>query len=429
MLRAGLRCRRLRLGWSSSRSIIPLPSGLSARCFSTNRYSDAEATLRTLPELKAANETPDASAAYDHLKRALDIVSNAGDPKLVIVAHGYLAQLCYRVGQPDAEAVHRVMAIEALKQDAGVDPGSSAIPSDTESASAISNALNGLALCRLRTHKPENRAVAGAAAQEAEQYAQTVSMRLASSLHKALALERGSAEQRLVLSALSSLSDDVAFDRQSGVPDAPGFATFFLALFAEADAGGPSDEKALRRLEALLSRWADRDDFDLVELQCAVARQMVARGPSGAANSANLDAAEDLLVTALRSAENLGNKLDMTEPLLGFAHLYAAQSRKVEAEGMFRSVEERFAQLAKRSAFNALSAEVFCRAMGEFAFFLEGVGRESEAEAKRTQGAKLRAQFPAILGGPLHVPLWFVDSCIEHYDVFHSSTAQLPTDQ
>lgn len=418
MIRIGWRCRQpFRL------PSVPLLSGsqpsrpaLSARFLASNRYSEAEATLNTLPELKAANETPDATAAYDHLKRALDIVSNAGDHKLVVVAHGYLAQLCYRVGQPDAEGLHRLMAIKALKEDAGLEEDSSTIPGDPDAAGALSNAFNGLSLCRLRANKPGNMDVASAAAKEAELYAQSASMRLAASLHKALALQRGSAEQRLVLSALSNMSGEVPLG-QSGEPDVPGFATLFLALFAETDVGGPSDEKALGRLKALLSRWEDREGFDLVELQCAAARQMVTRGPSGAGNSANLDAAEGLLVSALKSSERLGNKLDMAEPLLGLAHLYAAQSRKIEAEGMFRSVEERFSGLMARSAFNVLSAEVFCRVMDEFALFLDGVGRESEAESKRRDAAKLRAQFPHILGTPPPVPLWFVDSCIDHYAV------------
>jgi hypothetical protein len=379
------------------------------RGLSSARFAAAEAALESLPELKAARATPDAAAAYDHLKRALDIVSNVGDRKLVIVGHGHLVRLCYNVGLAEAERAHRVAAIDELLLD-------EAEAGDGESM--LSAAYNGLALSCLRVGGSESLLAASTAAGAAEKYAQSVPMRLGAALHAALARPRGSDGQRLLLSAVAN-QDGGGAVAGPGAVDVAGLATLFLAVGAESDGGGPSDERALGRLRALLDRWAERDDFDLVEAQCAAARQYVLRGPGGAgANSANLDAAEAVLAVALKSAQRLGNRLDTSEPVLALAHLYAAMNRKVEAEGMFRSVEDRFAGLKSRRAFTVLTGEVYCRAVEEFARFLDGLGRRAEAEARRKGAAEVRALFPAILGGgQLPVPLWVVDSCIERYAV------------
>jgi hypothetical protein len=113
----------------------------------------------------------------------------------------------------------------------------------------------------------------------------------------------------------------------------------------------------------------------------------------------------------------MGNNLDMSEPLLGLARLYAAKGRDVEAEGLFRSVEERFSGLAEKRAFTVLPAEVFCRSMDSFSAFLENIGRRREADIKRDRTAEVRALYPEILGHTPHAPLWFVDSCIRRYCV------------
>jgi hypothetical protein len=379
------------------------------RGLASARYAAAEAALGSLPELQAARETPDASAAYGHLKRALDVVSNVGDRKLVVVAHGHLARLCYSVGRPDVERSHRVAAIDALLQE------DADARDDGEPAALLAAAYNGLALSCLRVSGAESALAAGAAAASAEAYARSAPMRLAASLHAGLARPAGSDAQRLLLSAVARL--DVA--AEPGEVDVAGWADFFLAVNGVSDGGGPGDERALARMRGLLARWDERDDFDLVEAQCAAARELVRRGPDGAgANATGLDEAEGLLTVALKSAERLGNKLDMSEPVLGLAQLYAAKRLKVEAEGMFRSVEDRFAGLKERHAFTVLTAEVYCRALEQFAHFLGGVGRDAEAASKRKDANEVRAQFPAILGTSAPpVPLWFVDSCIEHYAV------------
>lgn len=386
------------------------PSRSGRRGLASARYAAAEAALGSLPELQAAKETPDASLAYGHLKRALDVVANVGDGKLVVVAHGHLARLCYGVGRADIERAHRVAAIDALLQEEA-----NASDDDPEPKALLAAAYNGLALSCLRVPGAESALAADAAASSAEGFARSAPMRLAASLHTALARPPGSDGQRLLLSAVARL-DDAA---EPGAADVSGFAQLFLALHAPSDGGGPDDERALARMRRLLERWDDRGDFDLVEAQCAAARELIRRGPAGAgANAANLDAAEALLTRALNDAERLGNKLDMSEPVLGLAQLYHAKHMKLESEGMYRSVEDRFAGLKQRNAFTVLTAEVYCRALEEFATVLEGAGRVAEAQAKRKDADEVRSQFPAILGGqPPPVPLWFVDSCIEHYAV------------
>jgi hypothetical protein len=395
-----------------------LATSLQRRKLSSIRYSEAKSAISSLPELSAAKETPDASAAYGHLKRALDVVSNAGDRKLVIVAQGHLAAHCYKVGQAGVERMHRVAAIDALL----LEEAESADKKDDgdDTPALLSAAYNGLALSCLRVGDAENLLAAGAAADLAERHATTAQMRLGGSLHAALARTRGSQGQRIMLSAIAGVGGDIrAVDGGVSI-DTPVFATLFSGMFAESDNGGPGDEAAMQKMRDGVERWAGRaDDFDMVESRCAAAREFVSRrGPDASPESKmRLDEAESFLTDALKQSERLGNKLDMSEPLLGLADLYAAKGRSVEAEGLYRSVEERFGGLVEKKTFTVLPAEVFCRSMDSFSAFLESVGRGREADTKRERAAKVRALYPEILGRTPHVPLWFVDSCIGFYRV------------
>jgi hypothetical protein len=386
----------------------------ATRYMSSARYAAALTAINSLPELASAKATPDASAAYDYFKRALEIVGKAGDPKLVIVAHGYLARHAYTIGDAATERAHRVAVIDGLRNEAAA----AGADNDPETTSLLASAYNGLALTCLRVAGSESLLAAGAAADAAERHSVSAHSRVAASLHAALARPRGSEGQRMLLSAIASM------EVEDDPLDIPGFASFFLGLFADEDAGGASDKECLRRLRDVIERWKGRDDFDLVEIQCATARELMRRGSRSSPDRGYsrlgrdaVDDAEDILAAALATSQRLGNKLDMSEPLLGLAILYHATKRNVEAEGLFRSVEERFSALERRKAFTVVSAELCCRMLDAFATFLSDVGRGREAEMKRARAAEIRAMFPSILGQEPHVPLWFVDSCIELYAV------------
>lgn len=372
------------------------PSLIPHRALTSARYAAASSALNSLPELKSARETADASLAYSHLERALEIVTPANDRKLIIVAHGHLARLCHSVGRAAAERAHRVAAIEALHAEA-------ADGSDEDEA-LLSRAYGGLALACLRVGGDESALAAASAASAAEACAVGARGKVEAGLLGALARPQGKG-QRILLSAVGKLGGEVVEKEEEGV-DVAGFAEFFLAVRAE-----KGDGDALGRLDRLVDRWAGRG-FDEVEVRVAAAREYVFR-------VGEMNRAEELLTEALGIAEKLGNKLDTSEPVLGLAVLYGAMERKIEAEGMFRSVEDRFEGLREKSAFTVLTAEIYCRAMEEFAAFLQKAGRDKEAEVKRGRASDVRALFPAVLqtGSPPHVPFWFVDSCIEHFAV------------
>lgn len=361
------------------------------------RYAAASSALNSLPELKSARETADASLAYSHLQRALEIVTPANDRKLVIVAHGHLARLCHSVGRAAAERAHRVAAIEALHAEA-------AAGSDEDEA-LLSRAYSGLALACLRVGGDESALAASSAASAAEACAVGARGKIEAGLLGALARPQGKG-QRILLSAVGKLGGEMVEEEWEQGVDVAGFAEFFLAVRSE-----KGDGEALRRLDRLVDKWAGRG-FDEVEIRVAAAREYVFR-------DGGMKRAEALLTEALGIAEKLGNKLDMSEPVLGLAVFYGAMERKIEAEGMFRSVEDRFEGLREKNAFTVLTAEIYCRAMEQFAVFLQKAGRGKEAEVKRGRASDVRALFPAVLqtGSPPHVPFWFVDSCIEHYAV------------
>jgi hypothetical protein len=380
------------------------------------RYASAVTAINSLSELSDAKATPDRWAAYDYLKRALHIVSNAGDPTLVIVANSYLARHAFAFGDGAAERNYRYHVIGGLHR--AYTPDDRNPENDVDSAALLANAYNGLALACLRVSGSASLNAAARAADAAVQLSVSAHSRLASSLHAALARPRGSEGQRMLLSAIAGM------ENQDGPLDIPGFASFFLGIFGEKDGGGPSDGDSLKRLNDLVERWRGRDDYILVEVQCATAREIISRasfhssGPRSPLRTDATDDAEEILGQALTTADRLGKRLDMCEPLLGLAELYHRMNRAVEAEGMFRSVEKRFSGLEQHRAFNFVSAELYCRMQRAFAAFLSDVGRSREADMKRSSLAVVQGIFPDILNTESpHVPLWFVDRCIEHYSV------------
>jgi hypothetical protein len=244
----------------TSRTIVRqiIAASMRYRGLTSSGYTAAHAALNSLPDLAAAHETPDASAAYDHLKRALDIVSNAGDRKLVVVAHGHLATHCYKVGQAGVERMHRVAAIDALLAEAADCADKAEELDDTNTA--ICAAYNGLSLSCLRVGDAEHLLAAGAAADMAERRATTAQMRLGASLHAALARPRGSEGQRIMLSAIAGVGGEVVDSTNGSEVDVPAFANLFIGMFSESD-GGASDEAALQKMRDVVSRWSGRQDL------------------------------------------------------------------------------------------------------------------------------------------------------------------------
>ena len=199
----------------------------------------------------------------------------------------------------------------------------------------------------------------------------------------------------------------------SSTIDVPGFARYFLSNLPPSSSLDPLDHA-----EALLVRWDSHPGFDHVEALVSAARvTMKLRGSDGFAQ------AHDYLTRALKEVDNIGNELDKAEPLLALAELYAEKGSVVEAEGLFRSVEQRFEPAVKRSAFTVASAAVYCKSMSAFAAFLErvefnGKTREREAKDKREKMVKVKDVFPEVLAGAeQNVPLWFVESVMPHFDM------------
>lgn len=222
----------------------------------------------------------------------------------------------------------------------------------------------------------------------------------------ALSAPRGSRVATTLCTALLNLENDEKDDR---VLDVVGFARVGMMLRAEGE-----DAKA-DHAKALVVRW-EGGGYDFVEALCMAADCVKKVGER--------ELAEDLLGRALRVAGELGNELDKSEALLGLAVLYEERGNIIEAEGLYRAIEERFDKVRENDRFTVSSADVYCRAVERFASFLEraevnGVKRDKEATLRRQRAAEVRALFPEVLGEPRGdaVPLWVVDSLLPHFEL------------
>lgn len=335
------------------------------------------------------------------------------------VVHSLLARHYHRVGDLTNERAHRLDAISALWQDAsGNESTDNAHVGDERSVpeeyrALIATSHIALAVSCLRAPGAEALLAASAAASTAERFAFTENQRLASSLLTALSSGRGSPRQKLMLSALTAM--DV--DPTTAAVDVPGFARYFLATLG--GEGKAADKSATDNAHALVVRWDQRGGFDFIEALCAAADVICQQE-----GKSNWEQANDLLERAVKEAGRIGNDLDKGEPLLGMAKLYVRRGRIVEAEGMFRSVEERFEPLRSRMAFTVSSADLYCRNMEAFADFLSRVEfngrlREREGDVKREKMAPVRDMYASILNGTeeRNAPLWFVDSVLPHFEI------------
>lgn len=379
----------------------------SRRYLSSARYQAANSALNSLPEISAAQEAPNPYVARDHLKRALEIVSNTGDPRLVILAHGRMANVYFELGLASVERSHRVAMIDLLEEE--LKHGS-----DEATPELLSAAYNALALSCLRVGDNEHLLAAGAAAEAAGRNAISVSARLSATLNTAISRPPGSESQRVLLSAVTAGAGQHADITKSY--DLPGFARYFSGLFATCDAGGPHDISALDSLRELRSRWESKNDWDLVEVECTLARQLTKR-QDRRNDTERFNEAEEILSSALSRARELGSELDTCEVLLAIAELYAIMRRSLEAEGLFRRIDEHMGKLYEKRAFSVASADLFCRASSKFAELMKRLNREREAEILTAKLSDVRNLFPEVLSRPPHIPLWTVDSCIRLYDL------------
>lgn len=383
------------------------PHWYPRRHLASAKYEAANSALNSLPEISAAKNAPNASVAHEYLKRAFEIVSHAGDPRLVILAHGRLARHYYDVGLASAERMHRVAMIDILETEMKLDR-------DDATPALLSASYNGLALSCLRVGDDEYLLAAAAAADAAGRHAASARARLSATLHSALSRPRGSESQSIMLSAITA---GAGFNANGLDPvDLPGFARFYEALFAKHDSGGPKDTNALTILRHLVNRWQAKDNFDLIEVECALGTQLVNRG-SAESENARYAEAEDVLSSALSRARRVGTEIDCCEPYLAIARLYTRMRRHVEAEGLYRNIDENFTKLLDKKALSVMSADLFCRATTEYAELMGRVGRRREAEVLRNRIENVRKMFPEILSHTPHVPMWTVDSCIRQYDL------------
>ena len=413
------RCLRL----VATHSVRPKPP-------TTPRVQDALHQLASLPEITQASQTPDAQLEKTLLNRVLHLVS--GTPTDAVssprpsmgknyeaVVHGLLARHFHRVGDITSERFHRLESISALWLDATTHPIQAITHGDYQNLSYDDRALLAashiaLALSCLRAPGSEPQLAASAAAATAERFAVTEQHRLAASLLLALSSEKGSPRQTMMLSALTAIDNNGA----EAPVDVPGIARYFLATTAGESTD--TDINPVDHAQALVVRWDTRGGFDYIEALCAAALILIKRQDKLA-----LDQAEDFLGRALKEVEGIGNNLDKSEPLLTLAKLYTTRGQIVEAEGMYRAVEQYFDPVLKRMAFTVSSADLYCRAMEAFAGFLEKVEfnavlREKEGAAKREKKRPVKEMYPAILCGgeeDRFVPLWLIDSMLPQFDM------------
>lgn len=391
--------------------------------------------LHSIPELKQALTTNDASLRSTLLSRIFDILTPAstssspspsapsnpgsGSPHAV-VAHSLLARQAHITGDVPVERSHRVHALTHLS---ALDVRTEDEVSSLRSALAAANLA--LSLCCLRSRGAEMRLASASSAATAEALSTHSSTRMCSTLLSALSA--GSAQKRgMLLTALT------AIDARGEQPDSAGFARYFIAT----DALRTGDhETALDQSLALVTRWDFEISTDSEHSTAPVSTYDVVEALVLAADACDRarggDQAEDLLRKALSEIERVGgNKVDKCEPLLGLAKLYIGRNAVIQAEGMFRAAEDAFEQIWKQKAFTIASAHVYVRVLEGFADMLEkvtvnGVQRRTEVEEKRFKIQQIKGMFPYIMPPVVEqdaestsaIPPWVVDSLISHFDL------------
>lgn len=121
---------------------------------------------------------------------------------------------------------------------------------------------------------------------------------------------------------------------------------------------------------------------------------------------------------AVNVAADIGNDLDKSEPLLALAAMSENDGRIVEAEGLYRAVEERLDNVREKTGFSLAAADVYVRGLERFAAFLaraqwNGKSREREAQVRLEKVGQVRGAFGDLLcEGERRAPLWIVESLL-----------------
>lgn len=437
--RVGTRIWQEKIAWgyrsSSTKSSNPsfAETGSSLRRDPPVILQRAIDDINSLSEVKQAVKTQDATSRHTLLMRVLeiftrtspesptkDIVKQASSTPHTIVAYTLLARHAHIIGDVPMERSHRVQAIDHLTR---------LKVNEEESAAhryVLASSNLALALCCLRSKDSEMQLAADAAASTAEPLSVCTQTRISAALLSALAA--GEQRRTLLLSALTAVDPSAISGNDSlPAPDITGYARYFLVHDAvtRLECKGNIDSTidgaaAADHALALVTRWDGRA-HDFVEALVLAARAIRIHRK---ADKSGLALAEDLLTRALREVERVGNSADKAEPLLGLAQLCVARGSVIEAEGFFRAVEDALERKWSQTAFTVASANVYCRAMEEYACFLDkmsvdGRARHTEASQKRERAKVIQDLFPYVLGpkGTTSVSPWFVESMLPHFDL------------
>ncbi len=365
------------------------------------RLQGAWREVLTLPEVSNARSSgsPALSGAELTRARAILVQAKANPVSVAIVAH-LEALNCHARGLFTAEMRARSATIEAL-----LDSSSSDVL-DNEQAPLVSAVAAARALASLRGF---DSAFATSASNFAANHAVCTQTRLAAEFCGAASqMKDDPTAARARLSAIVALAPP-------GDKIKPQDAD--LGGLARA-VGGTTDE-----LRGLVVRWDScrPATFDYVEALVAMGKALAREAftlPNDDEKRKSLESeAEDFMAKALEVSGTIGNEMDKAEALLAIAQLYARQGNIVEAEGLFRSVEDRFAKGIERDAFSVSAASVYVRTMDAYGRFLEnsefaGRKRTKEAELIRAKEQRVRETFKEVLDGRNVAPLWVVDSLL-----------------
>lgn len=361
----------------------------------------------TLPEVSNARSSgsPALSGAELTRARAILVQAKANPVSVAIVAH-LEALNCHARGLFTAEMRARTATVDAL-----LDSSSASVLGDEQSP-LISAAASARAVASLRGF---DSSFATSAASFAANHAVCPHTRLTAELCGAASQikdEESAARARLsAITALAPSGEKI----KSQDPDLGGLAR---AIGATTESSESNDE-----LRGLVVRWDSNRPatFDYVEALVAtgkaITRESISISNDDERRKRLESEAEDFLAKALEVSGTIGNELDKAEALLAIAQLYARKGNIVEAEGLFRSVEERFAKGIERDAITVSAAGVYVRTMNAYGQFLEnsefaGNKRTKEAELVRTKEKQVRETFKEILDGNNVAPLWVVDSLL-----------------
>lgn len=425
----------------------PASAKKPAVCTPPKALQQALIELHSLPELKQAVETIDASLRHTLLTRIHDILVKGGSSAAHrTVAHMLLARHYNLIGDVANERVHRVDVVSNasdLAASLSTDNDDNDDEMSTSTFTACTHAA--LALCCLRGHGDEMTLAATTAAMNVERYATDSQMRLCGTLLNGIAASKDSPKRRMLLTALTTIGEPQRHssstteeaedegednDNESKYPDVCGYARYLLAA-------NEHEEYTVRKDHALalVVRWDNRkrgDDItyrnDFIEALLLAGRTVLKQKDGQQSTRTALDHAEDLFGRALEEANQSSYPSDKVPVLLALAELYRQRQKPIQAEGMFRAAIDTMEPMWKRQAFTVGSAELYHRMMTEYGQFLstwsvDGRKRTTEVDDMSKRAANLRDMYPHILGvmdangNNNAADLWMIDSLLEYFEL------------